>query len=419
MIVRRLRDSGHVSYFAGGCVRDELLGLAPTDYDVATDAPPQRIQSLFKRTAEVGAAFGVVLVTPGKEEGAADRVTVEVATFRSDGPYSDSRRPDVVTFSTPEADAKRRDFTVNALFLDPLDETLRPGGRVIDFVGGEADLKRRVIRAVGDPEARLAEDHLRALRAVRFAARLGFKIDPTTQAAIAAHTRELRGVSRERIGEEMRKMLAHPSRARAVAMLEELGLDAPVLEEPARRTGLKLMHGLSAEGIGLAESLAAWALDRGLVITGPAAGAGSVAARLVARYRKALCLSNDERDRVIGVLETLAALEEHWDDAGVARQKRIVGGGSTFWSALALLGAREPVREAAVRRRVEELNASPGGIAPEPFVDGDDLIEEGLKPGPRFKVLLERVYDAQLEGRVRNKAEAIAAARELERGQGV
>ncbi len=132
-----------------------------------------------------------------------------------------------------------------------------------------------------------------------------------------------------------------------------------------------------------------------------------------------MCLSNDERDRVIGVLETLAALEEHWDDAGVARQKRIVGGGSTFWSALALLGAREPVREAAVRRRVEELNASPGGIAPEPFVDGDDLIEEGLKPGPRFKVLLEQVYDAQLEGRVRNKAEAIAAARELERGQGV
>jgi tRNA nucleotidyltransferase/poly(A) polymerase len=146
--VSRLRGSGHVAYFAGGCVRDELLGLSPTDYDVATDAPPQRIQSLFRRTAEVGAAFGVVLVTPGKDEGAPDPATVEVATFRSDGPYSDSRRPDVVTFSTPEADAKRRDFTVNALFRDPMDESARKGGRVIDFVGGETDLNRRVIRAV-------------------------------------------------------------------------------------------------------------------------------------------------------------------------------------------------------------------------------------------------------------------------------
>jgi poly(A) polymerase len=401
-------------------VRDELLGLAPTDYDVATDAPPQRIKSLFKRTAEVGAAFGVVLVTPGKDEGAADQATVEVATFRSDGPYSDSRRPDAVTFSTPEADARRRDFTVNALFLDPLDvATAGAGGRVIDLVGGEADLRRRVIRAVGDPEERLAEDHLRALRAVRFAARLGFELDPTTGAAIRAHTRELRGVSRERIGDEMRKVLAHGSRARAVAMLEELGLDAPVLEEPTQQSDLRLMRGLPNEGATLAHALAAWALDRGLGITGPAAGGGSAAARVAARYRKALCLSNEERDRLVGILAAMAAIEGVWDAAGVALQKRIAGSGPDFGAAISLFAVRSPQRAAAIRARVADLAASAGGLTPGPLVNGDDLIAEGLKPGRSFKVLLERVYDAQLEGRVTTKTEAIAAARELERSLGV
>ena len=175
-IVRTLHDAGHIAYFAGGCVRDGLLGLHPTDFDIATDAPPQRVQGLFKRTAEVGAAFGVVLVHVTPEEmgapgGRRDAVSVEVATFRSDGPYTDARRPDVVHFSDPQSDARRRDFTINALFLDPLqpaDEATRSvgapdlQGRVIDYVGGVADLKGRVLRAVGDPEKRLAEDHLRA-----------------------------------------------------------------------------------------------------------------------------------------------------------------------------------------------------------------------------------------------------------------
>src|SRR5690606_2366392 len=171
-IASTLRSHGHIAYFAGGCVRDALLGHPPTDYDIATDATPDRVQSLFDRTAAVGAHFGVVLV---KRRG----VTVEVATFRSEGPYSDQRRPDSVTFSDPESDARRRDFTINALFLDPL-----AGDKVIDFVGGRQDLKAGVVRAVGDPEARLAEDHLRALRAVRFTARLGFRLDQATAKAI-------------------------------------------------------------------------------------------------------------------------------------------------------------------------------------------------------------------------------------------
>ncbi|VAX42094.1 CCA tRNA nucleotidyltransferase, partial [hydrothermal vent metagenome] len=266
-IVRTLRGKGHTAYFAGGCVRDALLGAEPVDFDVATSARPEQVQALFRQTAAVGASFGVVLV---KERG----VMVEVATFRSDGPYSDKRRPDHVEFADAEHDAQRRDFTINALFLDPLagdaekspvcaqkscppspglqsggaseehraDQTDRPptevGGSemegasgIIDFVGGLDDLRAGCIRAVGDPAQRLAEDHLRALRAVRFAARYGFEIEPRTAAAIRAHATDLAGVSCERIGEEFRRMMAHPSRAQAAELLGELGLDGVLLGE--------------------------------------------------------------------------------------------------------------------------------------------------------------------------------------------
>ncbi len=433
-IVRRLREAGHVAYFAGGCVRDELLGLSPTDYDIATDAHPEKIRTLFKRTAEVGAAFGVVLVTPQEDEGVAERATVEVATFRSDGPYSDKRRPDVVQFGGPEQDAKRRDFTVNALFLDPLGTSNQPSdgatqghagreappqGEVIDLVGGVQDLKLKVIRAVGDPEARLGEDHLRALRAVRFAARLGFTIDPATAAAIRAHARDLMGISRERIGDEMRRMLAHASRAEALELLQDLGLDAPVLQEPTRALHLATvsgLHGLPA--IPFATGLAAWALDRGLTVTGP--GAGAFAMKLVSRWRATLCLSNAEREQLMGVFDGLIALEGEWDRAPVARQKRLAGAADGgFAEAVRLLALRQPQRADQIRARVAELAGTPGGLAPEPLINGDDLVAAGFKPGRRFKVLLERVYDAQLEGRVAKKDEAMALAAELWRDSGV
>src|SRR5688572_17117161 len=244
-IVARLRGSGHAAYFAGGCVRDELLGLHPTDYDVATDAPPQRIRELFPRTAEVGAAFGVMLVHLYRAGGGG--ITVEVATFRAEGPYSDARRPDTVRFSDAPTDAARRDFTINALFLDPLAAPDAPAieGHVVDYVGGVADLRAGVVRAVGDPHQRLAEDHLRALRAVRFTARLGFALDPATADAVRQHAAELRGVSRERIGEEVRRMMGHPSRARAAELLAQLGLDVPVLEEPAAAAPARCLAALT------------------------------------------------------------------------------------------------------------------------------------------------------------------------------
>lgn len=428
-IVRTLRGAGHTAYFAGGCVRDELLGLRPTDFDIATDATPDRIRSLFRRTAEVGAAFGVVLVTPGPDEGApasGPHATVEVATFRSDGPYTDRRRPDVVHFSDPRSDAQRRDFTINALFLDPLASELPPvppspeaplhPGHVIDYVGGLEDLTRRILRAVGNPESRLAEDHLRALRAVRLAARLGFEIDPATAAAIHRHARELLGLSRERIGEELRKMMAHPSRARAIELLQDLGLDTPVLEEPSARTPPRLLSTLSISrsGVPYTTCLAAWALDRGLPLD-PAQ-----IAKLVSRWRRSLCLSNEERDGLADTLRNLATLAGPWPTLSVAQQKRAAGApGEAFSQALDILEARDPVAAAEFRATVASLASTPGGLAPEPWVSGDDLVAQGMAPGPRFKRLLDSVYDAQLEGRIGSPEEGLAMARELADREGI
>jgi poly(A) polymerase len=413
-IVRTLRAQGHAAYLAGGCVRDELLGLAPTDYDIATDATPDRIRSLFKRTAEVGAAFGVVLVTPGTEEGAPDlprgeRATVEVATFRSEGPYSDRRRPDSVTFSDAKSDALRRDFTLNALFLDPLEGER---GRVIDYVGGVQDLERRMLRAVGNADERLAEDHLRALRAVRLAARLSLAIEPATGEAIHRHARELAGVSRERIGEEVRRMLMHASRARAAALLEELGLDAPVLEEPAQRSsGVHLSFAATDHGDETSlypRHLAAWALDRGLK-----ASARDIE-DLLRRWRGALCLSNEERTGIGAILRGLNLLRDRWEGLGVSAQKRAIGaGGARFQHALDLLDATDSARCGEIRARIAALSATPSGICPEPLLTGDDLVAMGMKPGPRFKSVLDRVYDAQLEDRIRTPGEARELGRTL------
>lgn len=428
-IVSRLRDAGHLAYFAGGCVRDELLGLDPTDYDVATDATPDRVGHLFQRTMHVGAAFGVVLVP-------LPHATVEVATFRSDGPYSDARRPDLVHFSDPRSDALRRDFTINALFLDPLDSpdpahpavgrTGRPiRGRLIDYVAGLADLDAGIVRAVGDPDKRLAEDHLRALRAVRFAARLGFTLEPATGEAIRRRAMQLRGVSRERIGEEVRRMLLHPARATAAGLLQDLGLDAPVLDAPHLSIPLPILTGIGADtpgsGIPYATALAAWALDRtaesGLdAALPPPPPRGRRARRdadgLDRRWRDALCLSNDERHDLGAILAGYQILRSDWPGLGIAPQKRLAGS-SWFMGALSLLKVREPLVASAITRRVHELAQSDGGIAPEPLVTGDDLVLIGQQPGPLFKRVIDLVYDAQLEGKVRSKEEALELAKGL------
>jgi poly(A) polymerase len=414
-IVGRLRDAGHVAYFAGGCVRDELLGLEPTDYDVATDATPQRVAALFDHTNEVGAAFGVVLV--GLERGGP---VVEVATFRSDGAYSDRRRPDDVRFSDPESDARRRDFTVNALFLDPLAPPTpgAPGasGRVIDFVGGIADLGRRTLRAVGEADQRLAEDHLRALRGVRLAARLNFSLDGATARAIREHATELQGVSRERIGDELRRMMGHPTRAIAVGLLQELRLDVAILDKPTRGAGLARAVAALPMETPYATALAAWALDRHAE-PGEALPQTQVAG-LVSRWRGALCLSNEETISLRDTLHGVGLLTQGWTRLSVALRKRAAAEG-WFTDALSVLDSLDRVvsleRAEAVRRDVAELAGRHGGLKPEPWVNGDLLVAKGLKPGPAFKKILDEVYDAQLEGRVSGPEQAVALAVELSR----
>lgn len=413
-IVRVLRGAGHIAYFAGGCVRDELLGLNPEDYDVATDATPQRVVELFPGAGEVGKSFGVVIVKGHGGRGVWE-APIEVATFRSDGPYSDRRRPDSIRFSTPEEDALRRDYTVNALFLDPFDDAPGDrsplGGRVIDYVGGLADLRKRVLRAVGDAEQRLAEDHLRALRAARLAAKLGFEIDPATAAAIRGHASELRGVSRERIGEEVRRLLAHPSRAQGVGLVESLGLSQPVLLADGGAVAAGVQH-LRVAGLSAASesgvALAAWLLDLGEPLEEPTLTA------LLARLRRALCLSNEEHHALAATLRCVRTLRSGWDDLRVARRKRLASS-EGFAPGLILFTLENPWRGGEVRGQMEALASTYGGLAPPPLLDGQALIALGFQPGPGFKRTLDAVYDAQLEGVVATPE----AARELARRMGV
>jgi tRNA nucleotidyltransferase/poly(A) polymerase len=417
-VVRSLREAGHVAYFAGGCVRDELLGLRPTDYDVATDAHPQRVRQLFPRARLVGAAFGVMHVPFASANPADARGSTEVATFRREGAYSDQRRPDSVEFTDAPTDAQRRDFTINALFLDPFapeshvdvrGQRVLVHGRVIDFVHGLADLHAGVIRAVGTPDARLAEDHLRALRAVRFSARLGFPIEPATASAIRTHAARLAGVSRERIGDELRRMLLGPARARAAEILESLTLDAPALTEATAAGPRPVLAALPPDAP-FHQALAAWAIDRAanpaLLLERPTAVA------LAARWRKALCLSNDETDGLRDLLLTRAELLTLWPTATIARQKRLIHHHS-FFHAHQLLRPNHPAEYQSISEQTARLGLvpKPEGLPLEPLVTGDDLVLLGFRPGPGFKILLDRLLDAQLEGVFERKDDGLELAR--------
>lgn len=421
-IVMTLRDAGFSALLAGGCVRDELLGLTPSDYDVATDAPPAELSKLFSRTAEVGAHFGVMLVRIGGE-------VIEVATFRADGTYSDKRRPDSVHFGSPLEDARRRDFTVNALYLDPLPSvdaaTLESkwrvgevtpvfkshaGGVVIDYVGGLADLPRLLLRAVGDPDARLSEDHLRALRAVRLAAKLGFVIEDGTQEAIRRHASSLSGVSRERIGDEVRMMMLQSSRSRAVALLRSLALEEQVLginegffgAHSVRRTGDASLISRLSDQSSLGVCVAAWLIDLGLSMHRVSEGQGAAS---VSKVRAMLCLSNAERDELLCTLRDASRLWHEWDGLKIAAKKRLAAGPG-FAGGLELLRGLNDQQASVVDDEVRKLRRDGIGVAPQAILTGDDLVSMGMRPGPSFKAILDGVYDAQLEGRIKDLSEA-------------
>ncbi|MCE5269295.1 MAG: CCA tRNA nucleotidyltransferase [Planctomycetaceae bacterium] len=391
-IVRRLRVAGFEAYWAGGCVRDQLLGRQPKDYDVATNATPEQIRGLFghRRTLAIGAAFGVISVRGPKPAG-----MVEVTTFRRDAAYSDGRHPDSVSFSTAAEDASRRDFTVNGLFYDPVEN------RVIDFVGGQADLAAKVLRAIGNARDRFAEDKLRMLRAVRFAATLDFAIDADARQAIADMAHEIHVVSPERIAVEMQRMLTDANRAVGVRLLVETSLAAEILPEivpPEQHATALFGRVLDAlarlgEQCGFPLSLAA--------LLSPYANPEQAAA-VCQRWR----LSNQQRDRVCWLLEHRTALENVPDMRWSQVQPVLVADGID--DLLRLMEATSPATAGAVAHCRRLLNQPTETLDPPPLLTGDDLLAHGIPAGPAYKSFLQRVREAQLDGQVATKQESLA-----------
>ena len=450
-VLNKLRAAGYEAYWAGGCVRDQLLGKRPKDYDVATSARPEQVRELFgrRRTLAIGAAFGVIAVlAPRREAG-----QIEVATFRSDAAYSDGRHPDSVTFSTAEHDAQRRDFTINGLFYDPLAE------RTIDYVGGVADLERSVVRAIGDPFARIAEDKLRMLRAVRFAATLDFELDPTTADAIREMAPEMLVVSAERVTQELRRMLTDPHRMRAMKLARDTGLLHVLLPElrpilgEAGRVAWTSVHAsgpgdeIRRESRGLKSTLplphdewhitlhmlqvlqepgfelAAAALLQGVApdAAAPEARASTGAddpavAECAARICRRLRMSNDETDEITWLLERRHALDDV-ESQRPSRLKRLLIA-PHFPDLLAFVRAERLARNADLRPVLfceDYLASTPEAeINPPELLDGEDLIRLGLSPGPRFKELLTAVRDAQLDGEIATREEALALVQRLQ-----
>jgi poly(A) polymerase len=420
-IVRRLRDAGHEAYFAGGSVRDQLLGREPHDFDVATSAPPETVRGLFPRTVAVGAQFGVILVVEGG-------IPFEVATFRSDDAYVDGRRPSRVHYGSASEDALRRDFTINALFLDPLT------GEVIDFVGGQSDLQAGIIRAIGDAGARIAEDRLRLLRAVRFAARLGFTIEPVTRAAIVAAAPTIRDIADERIGDEVVKILTEGAARRGFELLAATGLLDAVLPEVARMRGVVQSADFHPEGDVFTHTLL-------LLSQLPAAAPETIAlGALLHDVAKPTCAAvHDGRitfyghphvgaDVAVAVCQRLRRSRAVWERVAylVRNHLRLVQAPEMRLSTLkkmlredgfdellvlarldALASNRDLRYVAFCERRRTEL-AQVEDVRPPRLLGGDDLIALGYRPGPLFTEILAALEEAQLEGEVRTRDEAVA-----------
>jgi poly(A) polymerase len=433
-IARTLREHGHAAFLVGGCVRDLLLGREPADYDVATSATPQQVIELFPQTFAVGAQFGVVLVPVHRDtDGARDNYSIEVATFRSDGAYSDGRHPDQVQFSKDaRLDVQRRDFTINGLLLDP--DTVE----VLDYVGGREDLKRGVVRTIGEAHRRFAEDKLRMLRAVRFAARFGYAIDDKTFAAIRELAPQIHQVSRERVRDEILKMLTEGHARRAFELLDQTSLLEQVLPEIKKMQGveqppqyhpegdvwvhtLMLLEGLPA---GCSKTLALGALlhDVGKPPTfrvAPDRIRFDQHAEIGTKMAEEICrrfrLSNEDTEQV------LSLVANHMRFADVTRMKE-----STLKRFFRLPRFEEQLelhrldclsshRDLSLYEFAKEkFHALPAEqIRPAPLITGDDLIAAGYPPGPLFKELLTAVEDAQLDGSISTKEEAMALVKSL------
>lgn len=434
-IVRVLRERGYSAYLVGGCVRDLVLGREPADYDVATSATPDQVMSIFPRTYAVGAQFGVVLVPVLRDspDGERDNYAIEVATFRSDGAYSDGRHPDQVQFtSEARLDVQRRDFTINGLLLDPMTQ------EVLDYVGGQADLKAGIIRAIGAPHRRFAEDKLRMLRAARFAARFGYAIERDTFSAIGGLAAQIHQVSQERIRDEILKMLTEGHARRAFELLDETGLLVQVLPEIKKMQGVEqppqfhpegdvwvhtllLLEGLPA---GVSKTLALGVLlhDVGKPPTFRVAPDrirfdqhAEVGTRMAEEICRRFRMSNEETHQVC------ALVANHMRFADVMKMKE-----STLKRFFRLPRFEEHLelhrldclsshRDLSLydfaREQFQTLPEQQ--IHPEPLINGEDLIAAGYNPGPKFREVLTAVEDAQLEGTISSKEEALGLAKSL------
>jgi len=401
-VVRRLRDAGFEALWAGGCVRDQLLGRRPKDYDVATNAAPDQVRRVFgRRTLPLGAAFGVIAVLGGKQAG-----QVEVATFRRDAGYSDGRHPDSIAFSSAEEDAQRRDFTINGLFFDPLNS------RTIDYVGGVDDLERRIVRAIGDPHQRFGEDKLRMLRAVRFTATFDFTIDPATLAAVRQHASELTVVSAERILQELRGMLVHENRRSAVELLVDSGLLAIIFPEldavriaggPERWSrDLQILESLRQPGFAVA--LAALLRPLYLAEVEPAVRLSVGRLRLANEDTRTMlfCLANE--------LSIRRARRTPWPI--LQRILTAPRSDALMDFATAVAEIEDAVLDNVTYCR-DRLAMPPEQLDPPPLITGDDLKAAGLPPGRQYQTILTRIRDAQLEGRITEREAALQVARRI------
>ena len=414
-ILNKIRSAGFTAYFAGGAVRDRLLGRTPKDYDIATNALPEQIEELFEKTVAVGKAFGVIMVVQ-------NGIETEVATFREDAGYQDGRRPDSVHFCGAEEDAKRRDFTINGMFYDPVSD------EVIDYVGGKADLEKKIIRAIGDPERRFAEDHLRMLRAVRFAHTLGFSIDPATRAAIKNHAADLAKISVERIENEFSRTLVESLRpGDALRELVDLGLMEQIIPEVLPMIGQEQPPEFHPEGDVFEHTVLMLNLmqnpTRPLAYTVLLHDVGKPSTAFMGEDRlrfhghetKSAEMAEEILRRlklpVKEIKQIVTAVRGHMRFKDVMKMNR-----STLRK---LMGADTFDLEMELHRvdcegshglldnydfllkKVEEMKNEP--VLPENWISGRDLIELGVPPGPRIGELLKLAYDAQLEGRFENR----------------
>lgn len=389
-VVRRLTTAGFTAFWAGGCVRDELLGLTPADYDIATNAAPEQVIPLFRRTIAIGAAFGVIeVIGPRQVDGTHHQV--QVATFRSDGIYIDGRRPESVIYSTPEQDAMRRDFTINGLFFDPLT------GTIWDYVGGQADLNAKIIRAIGDPAARFTEDKLRLMRAVRMAARFEFPIEARTEQAIRQMAAQLPVVSAERIADELKKMASHPARAQAFAMLHEFGLFQAVLPDVAKRLTAEAWTA-TLENIKRLPKRAGFPLVLATLLQ-------PLGDKIVPAVSKRLKLSNEEQSQTEWLLKHEAPLRLAADLPNSELYPRLCQPGMAEMVSLFQALGRDTT---FLERQLATI--PPEQLNPPPLITGDDLTAAGYQPGKLFKLVLQEVRDSQLNGQIHTPAEAMTLA---------